>query len=181
MNQGREHEGMQEMLPAAALEILEGPELQRVLAHARSCTECGLLLEEYRRVTAGLSLQLPQAGQLGSDRSAVLRARLLAKARGDRRAGLARPSRFTTSVYPWSGWLVAASLAGVLLVHHSIHQTLGYGWLAAGVLLFLLVAVGLYALVQRNRAAALRDRLGDLEQRKGGTIQPPVHPGKQPR
>ena len=62
--------------------------------------------------------------------------------------------------------MVAAGLASVLLVHHSIHQTLDYGWLAAGGLAFLLVGVGLYALVQRNRAAALRDRVVDLERRK---------------
>ena len=172
MNQGRQHDEMQDLLPAAALEILEGDEVQRVLAHVRDCAECGQLLEEYRQVTAGLSLRLPQAGQFDSDRSAVLRARLLARARGDRRAVLAGPHPATTLIYRWSGWLVAASLASVLLVHHSIHQTLDYGWLAAGVLTFLLVAVGLFALVQGNRVAALRDRLGDLERRNEGT-QPP--------
>jgi hypothetical protein len=166
MNPGLQHEEIQEMLPAAALEILEGAELQRVMAHASGCAECGPLLEEYRQVTAALSLQLPQAGQLDPDRSAVLRARLLAKARGDRRGVLPGPRRAAASVYRWGGWLVAASLASVLLVHHSIHQTLDYGWLAAGVLTFLLVGVGLYALVQRNRAAALRDRVVDLERRK---------------
>ena len=166
MNQGLEHEEMQEMLPAAALEILEGAELQRVLAHARSCADCGPLLEEYREVTAALSLKLPEASLLDPDRSAVLRARLLAKARGNRRAVLPGPRRAVTLIYRWSGWMVAASLASVLLVHHSVHRPLDYGWLATGALLAILIAVGIYAHVQRGRAAALQARVADLERRK---------------
>ncbi|MEP7227134.1 MAG: hypothetical protein ABI785_07220 [Gemmatimonadales bacterium] len=165
MNQGLEHEELQDMLPAAALEILEEAELQRVLAHARACAECARLLEEYGQVTAGLSLQLPQAGQLDSGRSAVLRARLLAKARGDRRGVLPGPHQATTLIYRWSGWMVAAGLTSVLLVHHSIHRPLDYGWLATGALLAILIAVGIYAHVQRARAAALRDRVAALERR----------------
>ena len=167
MNQGLQHEEMQDLLPAAALEILEDAELQGVLAHARGCAECGQLLEEYRQVTAALSLRLPEARHLDPDRSAVLRARLLAKARGGRPRFVPGSRGTASSVYRWSGWLVAASLASVLLVHHSIHQTLDYGWLAAGVLTFLLVSVGLYALVQRNRAAALQERLEDRSRGKG--------------
>jgi hypothetical protein len=166
MNQGLQHEEMQEMLPAAALEIVEGAELQRVLAHARACAECGPLLEEYRQVTAALSLQLPQAGQLDSHRSAVLRARLLAKARGDRRAVLPGPHRATTLISRWSGWMVAAGLASVLLVHHSVHRPLDYGWLATGALLAILIGVGIYAHVQRGRALALQARVADVERRK---------------
>ncbi len=163
MNQG--HEEIQEMLPAAALEILEGAELQRVLAHAGVCAECGQLLEEYRQVTAALSLQLPPAGQLDPDRSAILRARLLAKTREDRRGVLPGPRRAATLIYQWSGWMVAAGLASVLLVHHSVHRPLDYGWLATGALLAILTAVGIYARVQRDRAAALQDRVADLERR----------------
>jgi len=166
MNQGLQHGEMQEMLPAVALEIVEGAELQRVLAHARACPECGPLLEEYRQVTAALSLQLPQAGQLDSDRSAVLRARILAKVRGDRRAIHPGPRRATTLIHRWSGWMVAAGLTSVLLVHHSVHRPLDYGWLATGALLAILIAVGIYAHVQRGRAAALQARVADLERRK---------------
>jgi hypothetical protein len=166
MNQGLEHEAMQEMLPAAALQVLEHAELQRVLAHARGCVECARLLEEYRQVIAGLSLQLPEGSQLHPDRSNVLRARLLAKARGDRRAVLPGPHRAATLIYRWSGWMVAAGLASVLLVHHSIHRPLDYGWLATGALLAILLAVGIYAAVQRRRTSALEDRVTDLERRK---------------
>ncbi len=168
MNQGLQHEEVQEMLPAAALEILEDAELQRVLAHARACAECGQALEEYRQVTAALSLQLPQARQLHPDRSAALRARLLAKARGDRRAVLAGPRRAATLIYRWSGWMIAAGLASVLLVHHSVHRPLDYGWLATGALLVILIAVGIYARVQRSRASALQERVADLERRNRG-------------
>lgn len=166
MNQGLQHEEMHEMLPAAALEILEDAELQGVLAHARGCAECGQLLEEYWQVIAALSLRLPEARHLDPDRSAALRARLLARARAGRSRSVPGSRGTASSVYRWSGWLVAASLASVLLVHHSIHQTLDYGWLAAGVLALLLVSVGLYALAQRNRAAALRERLEDRNRGK---------------
>lgn len=166
MNQGLEHEEILEMLPAAALEILEDDELQGVLAHARGCAECGRLLGEYRQVVAGLSLQLPEGRRLPPDRSAGLRGRLLAKARGDRRAVLPNPHRATTLISQWSGWMVAAGLASVLLVHHSVHRPLDYGWLATGALLAILIAVGIYAHVQRARAAALHARVADLERRK---------------
>ncbi len=166
MNQGRQHEEMEDLLPAAALEILDDTELQRVLLHARTCADCAQLLEEYRQVTAALSLRLPVAGQLDPDRSAVLRTRLLGKAWGDRRAVIASPRQATTLIYRWSGWMVAAGLASVLLVHHSVHRPLDFGWLASGALLAILIAVGIYAAVQARRASALQDRVADLERRK---------------
>jgi hypothetical protein len=59
--------------------------------------------------------------------------------------------------------MVAAGLAGVLLIHHAIHRPLAYGWLAAGALMIALVAVGGYARVQRGRVLALRARLTVVE------------------
>ena len=111
-------------MPAAALEILDDTELQRVLLHARTCADCAQLLEEYRQVTVAISLRLPGAGKLDPDRSAVL------------------------------------------LVHHSVHRPLDYGWLASGALLAILIAVGIYAAVQRRRTSALEDRIVDLKRRK---------------
>lgn len=160
------HEEVQELLPSAALDILDGGELQQVLAHVAACAECAQLLERYNEVAAGLSLQLP-ARPLQADRAAAVRARLLAKARGERSAVLPASRRTASTVYRWSGWLVAASLASVLLVHHSVHRTLDYGWLAAGVLMFLLVGVGVYAMAQRSRAAALRDRPAEPTKTQG--------------
>jgi hypothetical protein len=57
--------------------------------------------------------------------------------------------------------MVAAGLAGLLLVHHSVHRPIAYGWLAAGVLTFLVIALGVYVRVQQARLAALRDRLAE--------------------
>lgn len=171
MNSGPNHEAMQEMLAGAALDTLDGTELERVLAHARACEECAGLLEEYRAVTAGLAIQLPPR-ELDAERSRALKARLLTRAA---RNSPAKASRAASIGTRWGGWLVAASLAGVLLVHHSIHRTLDYGWLAAGVLTVLLVAIGVYAGVQRSRAAALQDRLATMERqpKPGGESRGP--------
>jgi anti-sigma factor RsiW len=156
------HDEVQEMLPAAALEILDAAELEQVTAHAGTCAECAGLLREYREVATSLSLAVP--GQpLDPGRSAATRARLLARLGASRRPS-SRAHRFGAD--RWSGWLVAAGLAGVLLIHHGIHRPLGNGWIAAGVLLLLLLVVIVYARVQRRRAGELQDRLADLERQQ---------------
>ncbi len=154
MNQGLEHEEMQELLPAAALEILEGAELERLLAHLDECAECVELLRQYRDAAAGLALLAPTR-RLDPARSAAVRSRLMARVQANRGTHAARALR----VDRWMGWMVAAGLAGVLLVHHSVHRTLDYGWLAAGVLAFALAALGIYARKQQRRAAELQKRL----------------------
>jgi hypothetical protein len=153
------HDELQEMLPEAALETLAAADLQLVMAHVEGCSECAGLLRDHRDIAASLTLMLPRQ-PLDPSRSAAIRERLLARARGAE--GLSGVRRLF-QVGRWSGWLVAAGLAGVLLMHHAVHRPLAYGWLAAGVLTILLVAVGLYARAQRSRAAALRDRLASLE------------------
>jgi anti-sigma factor RsiW len=154
MRQELQHEEMREMLPAAALEILEGAELERLQAHLGECPECVELLRQYRDAAAGIALLTPARG-LGSARSAALRNRLMTRVRADRGSRTARAS----GVDRWIGWMVAAGLAGILLVHHSVHRTLDYGWLAAGVLTFALVGLGLYARKQQRRAVELQQRL----------------------
>jgi hypothetical protein len=172
------HEELQEMLSAAALEILDGPELDTVLQHVRHCEECTRLLGEYEEVAGTLPLLLPDQ-PLQPDRSDAVRARLLARARVDRTPG-ARRNRPTTGRphlrasrsdrwTGWMGWMVAAGLAGVLLVHHSIHRPINYGWLVAGLLTVLVIGFGIYARLQWTRAAALEDRLAALERR--GTLR----------
>jgi hypothetical protein len=171
MNTATNHEGLREMLPEAALGTLDGSDLRQVLAHARECAECAGLLAEYREVVAGLALVAPQL-PLDQDGAIRLRARLLARAREDMRASAPKPDvvaggrRLSPSgptATGWMGWAVAAGLAGVLLMHHAVHRPLDYGWMAAGALTVILVAVGGYALAQRGRASALRDRLSSLE------------------
>ena len=74
---------MQDMLPAAALEILDGAELQLVMAHAGTCPSAELL-EEYRQVPPA-SLARRPAGQLDPGSVARRPGRLLARARADQR------------------------------------------------------------------------------------------------
>lgn len=161
MNPGPHHEEVQEMLAAAALGTLERAELQRVLAHTGDCAECARLLQEYRDAAAGLALGLPPQ-PLQPLRSARVRARLLARVRADRGRG----AKYSWRGDRWVGWMVAAGLAGVLLVHHSVHRTLDYGWLAAGLLAIALVAVIVYARGQRRQAATLGDSVTPSPDRK---------------
>ena len=156
------HEELEEMLPAAALGILEPTELKHVLAYVQDHPECAKLLQEYREAAAALALELPDR-QLDPVRTRALRARLLARARADQPTPLSSSRRATSIIYQWSGWMVAAGLAGVVLVHHSIHRPLAYGWLTAGVLVVILLGLGVYARVQRSRVSALEARLADLD------------------
>ena len=160
------HDELQEMLPGAALEILDAADLQLVMEHAGTCRECAGLLRDYRDVAASLPLLLPQQ-QRDPARSAAIRERLLARAREGEHPLSETRRRFQAD--RWSGWLVAAGLAGVLLIHHGIHRPLAYGWVVAGVLGLLLVTVVVYARVQGSRAEAIRDRLAELEE---GTKKP---------
>ena len=157
MNQPSRHTELVELLPAAALEILGGEELDRVESHARECGECARLLREYREAVASIGVELPP-GPLDPGSSQILRERLLARAGG--RVPPAHPGRpmrtgSTRTVPPWTGWAVAAGLAGVLLVHHGFHRPLAYGWIVAGLLAIILVCVGAYALAQRGRVTEL--------------------------
>jgi len=153
MSQGLQHEEMQEKLPAAALEMLEVAELERLQAHLAGCPGCVQLLRQYRDAAVGLALQVP-AATMDPARSAAIRNRLIARVRSGREGRTAR----RPGVDRWLGWMVAAGLAGILLVHHSVHQTVDYGWLLSGVLTLVLVGVGLYARKQQRRAAELEDR-----------------------
>jgi hypothetical protein len=71
--------------------------------------------------------------------------------------------------------MVAAGLAGVLLIHHAIHRPIAYGWLGAGALLLALVAVGGYARVQRGRALTLRAPLTTVERESAVGERPRGH------
>jgi anti-sigma factor RsiW len=166
MNQTSSHQEM-ELLPAAALEILEGEELGRVLAHTRECPECARLLEGYRAVAAALTLELPHQ-PLDPGRSARLRDRLLIRARNeptptDRNRSAARAGSRWGGADRWAGWAVAAGMVGVLLTHHGFHRPLAYGWIVAGLAVIALVGSGVYALVQRRRVSELENQLAQRE------------------
>jgi anti-sigma factor RsiW len=147
-----DHADIQEKLPAAALTILDAAELELVQAHIIVCPECAALLEEYRDAATIVSLQLSPA-RINPVQSDALRARLLARAKAE--PGKLATRKTSTMIYQWSGWMVAAGLAGILLVHHSVHRPLDHGWLAAGLLVIVLLAVGIYAGVQRSRVVEL--------------------------
>ncbi|MBA3553829.1 MAG: hypothetical protein H0W29_03585 [Gemmatimonadales bacterium] len=153
---------MRDMLPAAALEILDSMELESVAAHTRGCADCARLLEEYRAVAFALTDLLPAGAP---PHSAALRARLLARAAQERRgaAESARGASRASIVNMWTGWTVAAAFGGVLLMHHAVHRPLDYGWLATGALTVILVVTAVYAHIQRSRVSALRARLTALE------------------
>jgi anti-sigma factor RsiW len=159
MSASPEHRELTELIPSAALEILDPVELDRVLAHVETCAECRSRLADYREVVALLALRLPPR-EMDSRRSAGLRARLLVRARPESR------SQALSLTNRWAGWLVAAGLAGVLLVHHSLPRPLAYGWLVAGLATMALVVLGAYARIQRARAGELRERLSRLEQKQ---------------
>jgi hypothetical protein len=161
MNPVSRHQDVEELIPGAALETLEGEELARVLAHVRDCPECRHLLDESRAVLGSMALDLP-AEPLAADRSVRLKSRLLERVRSQRAES--PPVQRNTAgsslggADRWTGWLVAAGLAGVLLIHHGFHRPLAYGWVLAGVLAILLVGFGVYAGVQRRRVTALEER-----------------------
>jgi anti-sigma-K factor RskA len=163
------HDQVEQLLPAAALEILEGDELLEVAAHVQQCARCAGLLESYREVVAGLATRL-QDQEFPSDRSARVRARLLARVAGGSAAGaglISHRHRSTGWVGRWGGWAVAAGMAGVLVVHHAIHRPVAYGWLVAGVLVLLLVGLMLYTRAQKERIMALEQRLRSVVDRGG--------------
>jgi hypothetical protein len=190
MTEGPTHQELQDTLPAAALEILESGELQVVLAHAAECAQCAQSLEEYREVIAALAGLLPRPSLEDASLSRI-RARLLGRARQEL-AGPANdavaaplPSRRGLSAvlgYRWTGWMAAAGMAGVLLVHHAIHRPLAYGWLAAGILTLGSIVLGVVALAQGRRASALRRRLValDLATHRPESEPPPVPATESP-
>jgi len=158
MKQPSQHTEWGELLPAAALDLLGDDELHRVEAHIRECTECSRLLQDYRDAAASIGMGLP-SDPLDRDRSELMRAQLLARAASLKprlKSGPPPPAGFPAGRVPaWTGWAVAAGLAGVLLVHHGFHRPVAYGWVVAGVLAIILVGVGAYALAQRTRVAQL--------------------------
>jgi anti-sigma factor RsiW len=150
------HTEIEEKLPAAALAILDSGEMEQVRAHVRECAGCAAQLEEYRAAATTIALQLPGT-LMDPVRSDAVRARLLARARAKPR----HTRKASSMIYQWSGWMVAAGLTGILLVHHSVHRPLDYGWLAAAFLGVVLLGVGIYAWVQRNRLVELERESGE--------------------
>jgi hypothetical protein len=58
--------------------------------------------------------------------------------------------------------MVAAALAGVVLIHHAVHRPIAYGWLAAGILSVVIVGLAMYSRIQRHQVAALEEAVAQL-------------------
>jgi hypothetical protein len=159
------HEEMKGLLPAAALAALDPDEKELVSAHLRGCQECTQLLDEYREAAGGFALSLPLHPP-HPDRSSRIRERLLTRARAGQRStdtgrrgrGMRGSSRVLHATERWTGWMVAAGLAALLVNHHAIHQPLDYGWMVAGILAAALIVLGVYARHQRRRVSTLLER-----------------------
>lgn len=126
MTREMSHEEARESLEAAALDALDPPEREAVLAHATTCAQCRAELAELRDVAANLAFAAP-APPIDDVRRDHIRARLLARAAAERTAEMPIPPAAaspltTTSFYrvintlAWrrSEWLAAA--ASILLV-----------------------------------------------------------------
>lgn len=153
---------------ALALGALSEAEQDAVLAHVAECAECTQELAALSDAAAELASLVPTMALDPAERNAV-RARLLARAAADARARVARstPRLVLAGVerLARSGWLVAATLAAVLLGHHGFHQPLGGGWVVASALALALVATWTYV-------ARLRQHLG--EQDRAAPPPPPA-------
>lgn len=180
MTGDRVHDEMSTLLPALALDLLEQDELHGVLDHVKACPECVRQLAEYQEAVARMAIQLPPR-PMDTALAAGIRHRLLSRVRGAGR-GLSplptRHSRFSARMIRWPGWAVAAGLIGLVLVHHSVHRPVDYGWLVAGVLAVSLAVLALYVRRQAARHSALQQRLANLER---NTVEPGDRPGRRDR
>lgn len=160
------HNTAREMLGAEALDALDAGERALLAEHLRGCPQCQRSLGSYRVVSAALA-QLPAAEPLDRFKSARLRERIVAQATAAEPAPDIRPvsggqsRRMTRGISSrWTGWLVAAGMAGLVLTHHAFHRPLQAGWLAAAAFGLALVGLGAYTVVLRQRLGAARQRTG---------------------
>ena len=167
------HAQIVELLPAAALGILEPSQLESVLAHVQSCQECARELQAFSELVGSLALALP-THPLVPARAAHIRARLVTRTR--EAPSLPRGSRAIIAAERWSGWMVAAGLSALLLSHHAVHEPLSYGWIVAAILAVALIVLGVYARMQRKRIATLLKRLGERDPtpREADQAHPPT-------
>jgi len=161
MSETRVHAELQELLPGAALEILHEGEWEIVRDHVAGCPECDKLLNGYREAAAAIALGAPRV-RMDPQRAQGMRARLLSRAQAGKTVSLPSSRKAFSMITRWSGWMVAAGLTGILMVHHSVHRPLAVGWLVAGLLVVLLLGLAVYAGVQKGRVTALEAQLTKL-------------------
>ncbi len=137
------HDELRDSLAAEALGALLGPERESLLAHLAGCGECARELADMRATAGELAFAAP-AVALDPDRSARVRARLVARAAAD-----ARPREGTPGPPPIPLRRDPAPAS----------RARSAGWWAAAAAVALLLGAGVYAASLSRRVEALRGRL----------------------
>lgn len=153
------HGTAQPLLAPYALGALDAAERRAVEMHVAGCGVCRGELQELE-ATVTLLAEAAEFGPPDLERLARVRTRLMARVESTERAS-ADDARLPSGETGWQaagGWLTAAVLASLLLLHHSFHRPLMYGWLAAGGLGLALVGTGYYAYRLRTRLRRLERR-----------------------
>jgi len=150
MNPVNEHQELHSIVASTEPEAASAEQIDQILRHAEECAACAPPLRSY---AARAVLARTPVARLDPDRSARLRARVLAGA-APRPARVAPPAR-RPAAFRGGGWLAAAALAVALLTHHGFHQPLSSGWLAAAVFALVALGVAVYAVAQRRRVTTL--------------------------
>jgi hypothetical protein len=152
------HDDVQAALAAEALDALDGPEADAVRGHLAGCAECRRELASLRNAAASLAWAAPEV-PMDAERSARLRARLLARAAADRGgapSGTALPSA-NASVD------ADAAAPGVIPITRARGRRVNAGWLAAAAAVLLLIGLGAWAARLKGRYDTLSQRYAALE------------------
>lgn len=144
------HEDVQAALAAEALGALEGEEAAAVRAHLERCPECRRELASLEEAAAALAYTAPPV-PMDAERSARLRARLLARAAADRGTSIQRP-------VPADGGGDAAGPAVIPITRPRGQRGVHPAWLAAAAAVLLLIAVGAWAARMKGRYDALSEQ-----------------------
>jgi anti-sigma-K factor RskA len=141
------HDELRDSLAAEALGALHGPERDALLAHLAGCEECARELAGMRATAYELAFAVPTVA-MDADRSARLRARLVARAAAD-----ARPAADPEGA-------PVLPLRRPPAVPRRARQM---GWWAAAAAIALLLGAGVYAASLGRRMEALRGRLAAVQ------------------
>jgi anti-sigma-K factor RskA len=153
------HDDVQAALAAEALGALDGEEAEAVREHLAGCDECRRELESLRETAASLAYAVPPAA-MDADRSARLRARLVARAAADRTG----PRRVPAPPVPAQAADAQVADAEVIPISRARERRgIGGGWLAAAAAVLLLIVAGAYAARMKGRYEQLGDEYAQLD------------------
>ncbi len=152
-----EHAALRAIVASGRPEALSEEQIEHLLSHAADCTGCAAELNDF--AAAAILAQSP-AVRFDSERSARVKERLLARTRlrVEPSAPLRRSPRVGMAM--GSGWLAAAAMGIALITHHGFHEPLRAGWLVAAGFAIISLGLAVHSRAQRQRLAALEQRLG---------------------